>query len=112
MQRSLDDLGTPLSEVVFCVLDIETTGGDRGSDAITEIGVVKVRAGEHLGTLSTLVNPGTAIPPAITVLTGITEHMVATAPRIETVLPALHEFIGDPQANRQERPGGLPCRHR
>ena len=95
MQRSLDDLGTPLSEVVFCVLDIETTGGDRGSDAITEIGVVKVRAGEHLGTLSTLVNPGTAIPPAITVLTGITEHMVATAPRIETVLPTLHEFIGD-----------------
>jgi len=95
VQRSFDDLGTPLADVVFCVLDIETTGGDRGSDAITEIGAVKVRAGEHLGTLSTLVNPGTAIPPAITILTGITERMVASAPRLDAVLPTLAEFIGD-----------------
>ncbi len=95
MQRSFDDLGVPLADVEFCVLDIETTGSDRGADCITEIGVVKVRAGEHLGSLSTLVNPGTVIPPSITVLTGITQQMVATAPRIEAVLPTLQEFVGD-----------------
>ena len=61
-QRSLDDLGTPLCDVTFCVLDIETTGSDRGTDLITEIGMVKVRAGECLGTLQSLVNPGKAIP--------------------------------------------------
>jgi DNA polymerase-3 subunit epsilon len=93
-QRSFDDLGTPLHEVTFCVIDLETTGGDPGSCAITEIGAVKLRGGECLGTFQTLVNPGCAIPPAITVLTGISESMVLPAPRIETVLPALLEFAG------------------
>ena len=95
VQRSFDDLGTPLADVTFCVLDIETTGSDRGGDMITEIGAVKVRRGECLGTLATLVNPGRAIAPSVTVLTGITHSMVAKAPRIETVLPALQEFVGD-----------------
>ena len=94
-QRSFDDLGTPLADVTFCVLDIETTGGDRNSDLITEIGMVKVRAGEFLGTLQTLINPGRTIPPMITVLTGITESMVVRAPPIEAVLPAMIEFLGD-----------------
>ena len=94
-QRSFDDLGTPLADVTFCVLDIETTGGDRNSDLITEIGMVKVRAGVCLGTLQTLINPGRAIPPMITVLTGITESMVVRAPAIDAVLPAMIEFLGD-----------------
>ena len=94
-QTSLDDLGTPLSLVTFCVLDIETTGTDRGGDAITEIGAVKVRGGELLGSMGTLVNPGRAIPPTITILTGISDSMVITAPRIEEVLPTLQEFVGD-----------------
>ena len=94
-QRSFDDLGTPLADVTFCVLDIETTGGDRNLDLITEIGMVKVRAGECLGTLQTLINPGRAIPPMITVLTGISESMVVRAPAIDAVLPAMIEFLGD-----------------
>jgi DNA polymerase-3 subunit epsilon len=94
-QRSFDDLGTPLADVTFCVLDIETTGGDRHTDLITEIGMVKVRAGEFLGTLQTLVNPGRAIPPMITMLTGISESMVVRAPAIDAVLPAMIEFLGD-----------------
>ena len=63
VQGSFDDLGTPLADVTFCVLDLETTGGDRADDAITEVGAVKVRGGECLGTFQTLVNPGRAIPP-------------------------------------------------
>ncbi len=78
------------------MLDIETTGSRPGPcDLITEIGAVKVRGGECLGTLATLVNPGKAIAPQVTLLTGITQSMVATAPRIEAVLPSLQEFIGD-----------------
>jgi DNA polymerase III subunit epsilon len=94
-QRSLDDLGTPLHEVTFCVIDLETTGGNRTDDMITEIGAVKMRGGEHLGTFQTLVNPGIRIPTEITVLTGITASMVMRAPRIETVLPSLMEFLGE-----------------
>ena len=92
-QRSFDDLGVPLAEATFCVLDLETTGGDRNNDMITEIGVVKVRGGECLATFQTLVNPGRAIPPRISVLTGLTDALVGPAPRIEAVLGSLVDFI-------------------
>jgi len=95
MQRSFDELGTPLRDVTFCVLDLETTGGHRTDDQITEVGAVKVRGGEFLGTFQTLVNPGRAIPPQITVLTGLSDAIVHQAPRIGAVLPSLLEFIGD-----------------
>src|SRR5215469_15014156 len=95
MQRSFEDLGTPLSEVTFVVLDLETTGGSPLSCAITEVGAVKFRGGELLGTLQTLVNPGLPIPPEITYLTGITEAMVVPAPTIDAVLPSLVSFVGN-----------------
>lgn len=94
-QRSLDDLGMPLEQVTFCVIDFETTGSSSASDTITEVGAVRVRGGEQLATLQTLVNPGCAIAPTITVLTGISEAMVTRAPRIESVLGTLVDFIGD-----------------
>lgn len=94
-QGSLDDLGTPLIDVTFCVLDLETTGGSPTDDAICEIGAIKVRGGECLGTFHTFVDPGRDIPPSITVLTGLTTAMVRPAPRIDQVLPSLLEFLGD-----------------
>jgi len=92
VQPSFDDLGTPLRDVTFCVVDLETTGNPPGEGGITEIGAVKVRAGEVIGEFQTLVNPSEAIPPFIAVLTGITNLMVASSPRIESVLPAFLEF--------------------
>jgi DNA polymerase-3 subunit epsilon len=92
VQPSFDDLGTPLRDVTFCVVDLETTGGAPGSSGITEIGAVKVRAGELLGEFQSLVNPAEPIPPFIAVLTGITDLMVASSPRIGSVLPAFLEF--------------------
>jgi DNA polymerase-3 subunit epsilon len=91
-QRSFDDLGTPLYEVTFCVVDVETTGASPADCSLTEIGAVKVRGGECLGTFQTLINPGTGIPRFITFLTGITEAMVAPAPPADAVLPAFLEF--------------------
>ncbi|TDU87051.1 DNA polymerase-3 subunit epsilon [Kribbella voronezhensis] len=92
VQPSFDDLGTPLRDVTFCVVDLETTGGAPGASGITEIGAVKVRGGEVLGEFQTLVNPAEPIPPFIAVLTGITDLMVASSPRIDSVLPAFLEF--------------------
>lgn len=92
IQCTFDELGTPLREQVFVVVDLETTGGSPASCAITEIGAVKVQGGVVLGEFQTLVNPGAMIPPFIAVLTGITDSMVAGAPRIESALPAFLEF--------------------
>ena len=93
LQLSFDELGTPLREVTFAVLDLETTGGSPAADAITEIGVVKIRGGERVGELATLVDPGTGIPPHIVALTGITTAMISDAPRLPAVLPTLLEFL-------------------
>ncbi len=93
VQRSFDELGRPLRDVTFCVVDLETTGGSaEAGSMITEIGAVKVRGGDVLGEFQTLVNPHTAIPAFIAVLTGITNSMVADAPSIESALPAFLEF--------------------
>ncbi|WP_432559139.1 DEDD exonuclease domain-containing protein [Granulicoccus sp. GXG6511] len=92
-QPALDE-GTPLIDTTFVVVDLETTGS--GSDAsITEIGAVKVRGGEVVGEFQTLVDPLTHIPALIQVLTGITDRMVAGAPRLGAVLPGFLEFVGD-----------------
>lgn len=94
-QLSLDDPGAPLPLVTFCVIDLETTGASAEHDRITEIGAAKFRGGEPIGTFKTFVNPECEIPPAITVLTGITQSMVMAAPSVGEILPTLLEFIGD-----------------
>jgi DNA polymerase III subunit epsilon len=92
-QMSFDELGRPLRDITFCVVDLETTGGSAdGGSMITEVGAVKVRGGEVLGEFQSLVNPRASIPPFISVLTGITDAMVSNAPAIESVLPAFLEF--------------------
>ncbi len=95
VQLALDEIGTPLSEVTFVVVDLETTGGTPAECAITEIGAVKVRGGQVLGELQTLVDPGGPVPPFIQVLTGITSSMLVGAPRIDEVLPSFLEFARD-----------------
>jgi len=94
-QRTFEDMEAPLHEVPFCVLDLETTGATAADCEITEIGAVKFLGGEPAGTFQTLVNPGSEIPPFITVLTGITQAMVIEAPAIDEALPSFLEFIGD-----------------
>jgi DNA polymerase-3 subunit epsilon len=95
LQQSLDDLGIPLADVTFVVLDLETTGSSASSCAITEVGAVKVRRGELLGTFQTLVDPGEPVPAFVRLLTGISDEMLIEAPPIETVLPSLLEFLRD-----------------
>jgi DNA polymerase-3 subunit epsilon len=92
VQLRLDELDEPLSTTTFTVVDLETTGGAASADAITEIGAVKVRGGEVLGEFQSLLNPGTFIDPFVSVLTGITDAMVAGAPAIAAVLPSFLEF--------------------
>ena len=94
-QLTVTDIGTALRDVTFVVLDLETTGGSPAEAGITEVGAVKVRHGEVVGEFATLVNPGVPIPPFIAALTGITDPLVADAPRLSAVLPTLLEFLGD-----------------
>jgi DNA polymerase III epsilon subunit family exonuclease len=94
LQGSFDDLGTPLSQVTFVVVDVETTGGSPASASLTEVAAARYRGGELLGTYQTFVRPDERIPPFITALTGISDAMVADAPRVGEMLPSFLEFVG------------------
>jgi DNA polymerase III epsilon subunit family exonuclease len=84
-----------LAETTFAVLDLETSGGSpRLGAGITEIGVVKVKGGEVLGTFQSFVDPGHSLPVFITQLTGISDQMLISAPFIDEILPTLFEFLG------------------
>ncbi len=83
---------TPLAELDFTVVDIETTGWVPDDAAITEIGAVRVHGGAVVAEFGSLVNPGTPVPLAITELTGISDQMLASAPPVAQVLPGLLAF--------------------
>lgn len=87
------DLGVPLHAVTFCVVDLETTGGSPTDCRITEVGAVKYRGGERIGSFHSLVDPGMPIPPFITHLTGIDDRAVSGEPPIEQILPSFLEFF-------------------
>jgi DNA polymerase-3 subunit epsilon len=66
-------------ELVF--VDLETTGGNAAFHRITEIGIVRVADGQLVEEWSSLVNPECRIPSSIEAFTGISNEMVAQAPR-------------------------------
>jgi DNA polymerase-3 subunit epsilon len=51
-----------------------------------------VLGGRRQGEFASLVNPGVPVPPGIEDLTGISDWMLAAAPRLPAVLPGLLDF--------------------
>lgn len=83
----------PLLDAPLAIVDLETTGAHPVHDRVTEIAVIEVDAGEVTSEWSTLVNPETTIPAAIQALTGITNDMVAGAPRFGALAAELQERL-------------------
>jgi DNA polymerase-3 subunit epsilon len=79
----------------YVVVDIETTGGNNSYNRITEIGMVKLIAGEEVDRYQTLINPQRRIPANITRLTGISDDMVEDAPIFADVASEIAAFTED-----------------
>ncbi len=79
----------------YIALDLETTGLYARHDTIIEIGAVKMRGGEEIDRFQTFVDPGCPLSREVSNLTGITDGMLKGAPKIDTVMPQLLDFIGD-----------------
>ena len=86
---------TPLSQVDFTVVDLETTGGAPPEHKITEIAAYRIENLKVTEEFTTLVDPERLIPAFITNLTGINNAMVTGKPPSRDVLPLLLDFIGD-----------------
>lgn len=80
---------------MFAVIDIETTGGSPVTEKITEIAIYIHDGLTIVDEYVTLVNPEVTIPYFITGLTGITNEMVADAPRFYEIARKIVEMTED-----------------
>jgi len=80
---------------MYAIVDIETTGGHASASGITEIAIYLYDGRELVQHYETLVNPGVPIPYYISVLTGISNEMVAEAPPFEAVAPMVFDLLKD-----------------
>lgn len=86
---------TALTDAVFTVIDLETTGLNAKKNAITEITAIQFKNGEEIGKYSTLVKPTEPISEEVTNITGIDNEMVKDAPALVMVLSELGNFVGE-----------------
>jgi DNA polymerase-3 subunit epsilon len=78
---------------MYAIVDIETTGGYAANNDITEIAIVLHDGQSVIKRFETLVRPVKPIPHYIQVLTGISNDMVATAPRFDELAPGLFALL-------------------
>ena len=91
--EALASLPAPFDRLAF--VDLETTGTRPTRDRITEVAIIPVDAGIVGEPLQSLVDPGVAIPPTITRLTGISDAMVEGAPVFARLVDAIARLLED-----------------
>ena len=79
----------------FIAFDLETTGLDPNTDAIIEIGAVRMRGAEVLEHYSTFADPGHPLSPKTVSLTSITDEMVRGAPKPAQAVADFLAWAGD-----------------
>jgi DNA polymerase III epsilon subunit family exonuclease len=80
---------------MYAVVDVETTGGNKLNNKITEIGIVITDGTQILQTYTTLINPERKIDRFVVKLTGITDEMCLEAPTFEQVFPEIELLLRD-----------------
>ncbi len=80
---------------MFCVFDIESTGGKFGKEAIMEIALYRFDGEEVTDQLISLVHPHKPVQKFVSKMTGITEKMLARAPRFHEIAKRLVEITKD-----------------
>ena len=78
---------------MYAIVDIETSGGLAANNFITEIAIVLHNGKEIEGKFHTLINPEVKIDWYVQKMTGITNAMVATAPKFNEVATHIYNLI-------------------
>lgn len=79
----------------FVAIDVETTGLNPNWNEIIEVSAVRYIGGQEVDAFESFVRPTRPVGAFITLLTGITDSMVAEAPTKTEIMPELRAFIGD-----------------
>ena len=80
---------------MYAIIDVETTGGSPVAEKITEIAIFLHDGEKLVDEFSTLINPEKKIPYHISALTGITNAMVADAPKFYEVARKIVDLTQD-----------------
>ena len=81
-----------MTDRIYSIIDIETTGGYRDGNKITEIAIINFDGKKIIDQYSTLINPERSIPYMITKLTGISNDMVCDSPKFYEVAKKIVEM--------------------
>lgn len=76
----------------YVVIDLEMTGLHPKTDAVLEVGAVKIREKRKTEVLNFLVNPGCRLRPEVTALTGITNEMAQSGVTPREAIRRVAEF--------------------
>ena len=79
----------------FIAFDLETTGLDARTDAIIEIGAVRMRCGEVVDKFASFAQPGHPLSAKTVSLTGITDELLRGAPAPEEAVDAFLDWAGE-----------------
>ena len=83
-----------LEDITFCFLDVETTGLDcRSGHRICEIGMLKRRRQETIGSWTTLIDPECEVSEGAYLVNGISMDMLRGKPKFSEVAGFVTEFI-------------------
>ena len=82
-------------QLLYAILDIETTGGKYNEEGITEIAIYKYDGHQIVDQFISLINPEREIQPFVVNLTGINSSMLRNAPKFYEVAKRIVEITED-----------------
>lgn len=81
--------------IIYTIVDIETTGGKFNEEKITEIAIFKIQNDGKVIKFHKLINPKKKIQPFVEKLTGINNQMLKNEPTFIEIANEINEFTND-----------------
>ena len=83
---------TETTDIIYAIVDIETTGGKFNQEKITEIAIFKIKNDGNISVYHQLINPKKKIQLFVEKLTGLNNDMLKNKPVFEEIAGDIHDF--------------------
>ena len=80
------------TDIIYSIVDIETTGGKFNQEKITEIAIFKIKNDGSISVFHQLINPEKKIQVFVKKLTGINNSMLKDKPIFEEIADEIYNF--------------------
>ena len=83
---------TETTDIIYAIVDIETTGGKFNKEKITEIAIFKIKNDGDISVYHQLINPKKKIQLFVEKLTGLNNDMLKYMPVFEEIAEDIYDF--------------------